>query len=83
VLFIINKFINYKYMKNPNYLIANPVHSGFYKIPYQFENRLYTDIFNEIKQTRIRVPLKIYIKSDISDPYSYNAPIIIKDNSKS
>jgi hypothetical protein len=70
-------------MKNPKYLIANPVHSGFYKIPYQFENILYTDIFNEIKQERVRVALKIYIKSDISDPYSYNAPIIIKNNTTS
>jgi hypothetical protein len=70
-------------MKNPRYLIANPVHSGFYKIPYQLETILYTDIFNEIKQSRVRVPLKIYTNLDISNPYSYNAPIIIKSDTTS
>jgi hypothetical protein len=65
-------------MNQPEYLIANPIHNGFYKVPYQYETQLHIDIFNEIQHTRVRVPLKLYVKCKISDPESYIAPIIIE-----
>ena len=67
-------------MDKPKYLITNPVHNGFNKIQLQNDIQLFTDIYGEIKATRIKVPKKIYkiTNNNISDPYSYNVDLKYK-----
>ena len=59
-------------MKDPKYLVFNPVHNGFVVTPMVYKIFPYLNMFNEIQHERRLAPIVNYMKvEDKTNPEDY------------
>jgi len=59
-------------MKDPKYLVFNPVHNGFKEVPMVYKICPYLNMFNEIQHERRLAPIVNYMKvEDKTNPEDY------------
>lgn len=59
-------------------LNCNPLFKYFDDVPWQMENKLALDFFNEVRTVRVAVPKKMYIEEPYDETDINSYPIKVK-----